>query len=136
MVKGKFLDELLFLSHWTYLLRAGYYLRNMKYYKKILTGMLFGILAACGGVEGEDPLLEELPAGSAVTGATVYATNCLSCHGATQTGITGPDITTATENKIRIAVRNGVSNKMSSFSKTQITSQQLADLIAYLLTTN
>ncbi len=101
--------------------------------KKIFSILVLGLIfAACGGVEGEDPLQEELPTGSALSGAVVYAAQCATCHGADQLGDSGPSLADVTENELRLAVRDG-KGSMPSFSKVQVTSQNLADLIALLV---
>ena len=95
------------------------------------------LLFSCGGVEGEDIASEDVTGGTASTGAAVYATNCLTCHGVlgdgNGTGVTSTNITQVDVSlTIQTAVRAG-KGIMQKFSKTQITTQELSDLIAYVL---
>lgn len=95
------------------------------------------LLFSCGGVEGEDIASEDVTGGTASTGAAVYTANCAACHGVLGNGV-GTDITTTDLRPIDVsltiqtAVRAG-KGIMPKFSKTQITTQQLSDLIAYVL---
>lgn len=106
----------------------------MQNISKLVLVCLCVFLTSCGGVEGEayDPASEDVSSGSISSGATVYATNCLACHGATGVGdSTYPDITETATTAIQTAVRNG-KGTMPKFSKTVITTTQLADLIAFI----
>jgi ubiquinol-cytochrome c reductase cytochrome c subunit len=83
-------------------------------------------LVACGSTDAVD-----LPTGTAATGAPLYVSNCLSCHGSDGTGGSGPDITSSSSKNIQSAVRNGPSD-MPAWTESEITDQNLADIIAYI----
>jgi mono/diheme cytochrome c family protein len=87
------------------------------------------LLVSCGSSN----LQEALPTGVAANGGSVFTSNCQSCHGATGTGGTGPNIQSSSSATIQSAVRSGPSS-MPSYSQSEISSQQLADLIAYIAT--
>jgi len=88
-------------------------------------------LGACGGAA--TTATETLPTGVAADGLTVYTANCTTCHGAGGTSQSGVDLASESTASIQSAVRSGPGS-MTAYSTTQITSQQLADIIAYLAT--
>lgn len=97
------------------------------------------LLAACGDKEptdtaagGYDPSLT----GDSANGATVYATHCASCHGASGEGGFGPamadEVPGLDDEGLWNLVREGISNEgMPAFDTDTIGQQELADLVAY-----
>ena len=99
---------------------------------RILPYILIGFgLAACAPANESTADLAELPSGNAGDGVAVYQTHCQVCHGVGGVGGSGPDVRSNTSNEIQSAVRNGI-GVMPVFTDSQISDQQLADLIAYI----
>jgi len=73
----------------------------------------------------------DLSGGDASVGESVYVSNCLTCHGASGQGDTASRIIGVESNELIDAVRQGPGD-MPTFSKTDISDSQLADLFAYL----
>ena len=119
------------------LLLTWFKLTSMKSILSLGLVLISFMLFSCGGVEGDDIASEDVTGGTATTGATVYATNCLACHGVLGDG-NGTELDSTDLRPIDVsltiqtAVRAG-KGLMPKFSKTQITTQQLSDLIAYIL---
>jgi mono/diheme cytochrome c family protein len=110
------------------------FIGNKSGLKLLFSGLFLTLtLQSCGSVDAEDPLDEVLPEGSAEFGLTAYENKCLDCHGTNLNGDSGPSLLNVTETEIRNAVRLG-SGSMPSFTKTEITSQDLSDLIQYITT--
>lgn len=89
---------------------------------------LAALLASCGDSSTN---LATLPTGTASQGITVFQSNCMSCHGSSAAGGSGPNIRGAGSDTIQSVVRSG-KGSMPAFSTTTITDQSLADLIAYI----
>jgi len=70
---------------------------------------------------------------TSTTGQSVYTTNCLGCHGANGTQITGHSIVGKTADQISTAIAN-VAAMSSSSSLAALTTQEIADLATYLAT--
>lgn len=100
--------------------------------KLLFFSFLVGLSLGCAKNNSAEPVPDEvLPTGVAASGQPVYTTNCQSCHGASAGGGSGPDIRNSSAETTKSAVRLGRSG-MSAYSQNQISSQQLADLIAYI----
>ena len=100
--------------------------------KTILISLLVTLNLSCAKSDSSDSVpYEVLPTGIASNGQSVYLINCQSCHGVSAGGGSGPDVRDSSVDTIKSAVRLGRSG-MASYSQNQISSQQLADLIAYI----
>ncbi len=90
-------------------------------------------VVSCGS--STDFSLETLPEGNATSGLALYSANCASCHGVTGLGnansFGAPNIVTESSDSIQTAVRTGP-GEMSTYSESVLSSQDLADIIAYI----
>jgi Cytochrome c, mono- and diheme variants len=88
-----------------------------------------------GGEGGGKTTTSAAVKGNAVAGATVFANNCVSCHGADgHGGNGGPDLTTIPSAKHYATVVKQVENGgggMPAF-KDQLTAKQIADVSTYV----
>lgn len=126
---------------------------------KIITAFTITSLLLLAACSGSDVKLEELPAGDASRGATIFAQSvkgaptCTSCHsldGASSTGPTLQDYSAVAPTRVdglsaeeytftsmvrpAAHVVSGFGNVMYSQYGQRLSPQQIADLIAYLLT--
>lgn len=113
----------------------------MKFYV-LFVFLSFGMLimySNCGQVgETGASSAESVIEGDATRGALVYNVDgaqlaCVTCHGSAGTTVVGVDLKTFSANDIETAVRTGPGT-MPQFSYTDLTDQQLADVIAYIQT--
>lgn len=90
---------------------------------------LLSLAIACGGGDRVDDIMALT--GDAANGATVFAAECESCHGADGTGDSGPDITGETESEeIAEYVLFGEED-MPAFDG-ELTDQEIADVVAFV----
>jgi ubiquinol-cytochrome c reductase cytochrome c subunit len=92
----------------------------------LVSTILLTALAACGSSESTG-----LPTGVATSGLPLYSAQCMSCHGITGTGLSGPSIISKSASGIQTAVRNGPGD-MPAWTESEISDQDLADIIAYI----
>ncbi len=85
-------------------------------------------LVGCAGSERVDTILALT--GDADAGATIYADNCASCHGADGTGATERAILGTESEEIAEIVLNG-EDSMPSFADS-LEDQDIADIIAWI----
>jgi len=95
------------------------------------------MLGACGGDEANDDRIAAILEldGDVAAGATGYASNCASCHGADGEGGTGPamaDAVTLSDEDIVDVVLNGVGG-MPGFDSLE--DQEIADILAFVTDT-
>jgi len=69
--------------------------------------------------------------GDATAGATVYADNCASCHGADATGGSGPNLVGEVETDEATDIIMNGKEAMPAFADI-LSEQDVADVIAYL----
>lgn len=99
------------------------------------------LLIACGGEDSDAPTTEMIDpdSGDALMGATLYQENCTRCHGndgqggtPSTEGVTA-NITFADADRIQTVVRTQGPEIMPLFDMEDITTEELNDLIAFVL---
>jgi mono/diheme cytochrome c family protein len=89
-------------------------------------------LTACGGSSSSTA-----PTGDAAAGQTAYASlACVGCHGENAEGSVGPQLAGYSKgwDKFHATVRNG-EEEMPKFRTSMVSDQQLADIYAWLTST-
>lgn len=81
-------------------------------------------LVACGGDTSS-------LTGDATAGATIYADNCASCHGADATGGSGPNLVGVVETDEATDIITNGEDAMPAFGDI-LSEQDIADVIAYV----
>jgi mono/diheme cytochrome c family protein len=76
----------------------------------------------------------------AQTGKTVYASNCIRCHGDKGQGVTGPAVIGPSANLVKYNTAKGlndyISTAMPAFAPGSLPAQSYLQLLAYLLLEN
>lgn len=112
----------------------------MKFYA-LFVFLGFGILimySNCGKVGDTGASDSASLEGDPTRGSLVYSVDgtqlaCVTCHGSDGAGVVGVDLKLMSPNDIETAVRTGPST-MPQYSYTDLTDQQLIDVITYIQT--
>lgn len=90
---------------------------------------LLTLMVACGGADRVDDVMALT--GDAAAGATVYANDCASCHGADGSGDSGPSIIGEDESEEIAEVVLFGEDDMPAFDG-DLSDQDIADVVAYV----
>ncbi|RMF74696.1 MAG: hypothetical protein D6744_14225, partial [Planctomycetota bacterium] len=96
------------------------------------SGLLVTAAAGMLAIAGCPLFPPSTPTGDAVSGETIWnADNCLTCHGQMGCGASGPDIRSVTFEEVDAELRSADTSHVGG-SRTELSDQQVADLVAYL----
>lgn len=104
----------------------------------LLTVMIIVIVSIIAGwslVPFKDPYIQEVLSfeGNIERGKAIFQVNCAGCHGINGNGNVGPSLLEVTKHKSQVQIINQViGGKTPPMPKFQPSSQDMADLLAYL----